>query len=82
MKNSKKLKLILQILICVLIILIGIVGVYAKSSNMYKNKFPHTYTLGSDINGTTVIQFEPDDTINTIYYDKQGNSSRQRRSGS
>ena len=73
MKNSKKLKLILQILICVLIILIGIVGVYTKSSNMYKNAFPHIYTLGSDINGTTVIEFSPDDTVETIYYDKDGN---------
>lgn len=73
MKNSKKLKLILQILICVLIILIGIVGVYTKSSNMYKNVFPHNYTLGSDINGTTVIEFSPDDSNETIYYDKDGN---------
>jgi len=72
-KNSKKLKLILQILICILIILIGIVGVYTKSSNMYKNQFPHTYTLGSDINGITVIEFSPDDTVETIYYDKDGN---------
>jgi len=72
-KNSKKLKLILQILICILIILIGTVGVYTKSGNMYKNKFPHTYILGSDINGTTVIEFSPDDTVETIYYDKDGN---------
>jgi len=72
-KNSKKLKLILQILICILIILIGIVGVYTKSSNMYKNEFPHIYTLGSDINGTTVIELSPDDTVETIYYDKDGN---------
>lgn len=73
MKNSKKLKLILQILICILIILIGIVGVYTKSSNMYKNAFPHDYTLGSDIAGTTVIELTPDDTVETIYYDKDGN---------
>lgn len=73
MKNSKKLKLILEILICVLIILVGIVGVYTKSSNMYKNLFPHTYTLASDIGGTTVIEFSPDDTKETVYYDKDGN---------
>ena len=73
MKNSKKLKLILQILICILIILIGIVGIYTKSGNLYKNLFPHTYTLGSDINGTTVIEFSPDDTVEKIYYDKDGN---------
>lgn len=73
MKNSKKLKLILEILICVLIILIGIVGVYTKSTNMYKNQFPHTYTLASDINGATVIELKPDDSVDTIYYDKDGN---------
>ena len=73
MKNSKKLKLILEILICVLLILIGVVGVYTKSSNMYKNKLPHTYTLASDINGATVIVLTPDDSIETIYYDKDGN---------
>lgn len=72
MKNSKKLKLILEILICVLIILIGIVGVYTKSSNMYKNNFPHTYALASDINGSTVIEFTPDDSVETVYYDKDG----------
>ncbi len=73
MKNSKKLKLILEILICILIILIGIVGVYSKSSNMYKNVFPHEYTLNSDIAGTTIIELTPDDTVETIYYDKDGN---------
>jgi len=73
MKNSKKLKLILQILICILIILIGIVGVYSKSCNMYINEFPHDYTLGSDISGTTLIELTPDDTVETIYYDKDGN---------
>ena len=72
MKISKKLKLILQILICILIILIGIVGVYEKRGNMYKNIFPHTYTLGSDINGITIIEFRPDDSIETTYYDKDG----------
>ena len=73
MKNSKKLKLILKILICILIILIGIVGVYTQSGNMYKNEFPHRYTLGSDINGITIIELSPDDTVETIYYDKDGN---------
>ena len=73
MKNSKKLKLILEILICILIILIGVVGVYTKSSNMYKNIFPHSYTLASDINGSIVIEFSPDDSVETIYYDKNGN---------
>ena len=73
MKNSKKLKLILHILICILIILIGIVGVYSKSGNVYKKRFPHDYTLGTDIAGTTVIELSPDDTVETVYYDKDGN---------
>lgn len=73
MKNSKKLKLILQILICILIILVGILGIYTKSTNMYKNIFPHTYTLGSDIAGSIAIEFSPDDSKQTIYYDKDGN---------
>lgn len=72
MKNSKKLKLILQILICILMILIGIVGIYSKSSNMYKNVFPHNYTFGADISGITVIEFSPDDSVETTYYDKDG----------
>lgn len=73
MKNSKKLKLILRILICILITLLGTVGIYTKQTNEYKNLLPHTYTLGSDINGITAIQFKPDDSKNTVYYDKDGN---------
>lgn len=72
MKNSKKLKLILEILICILIFLIGTVGVYTKSSNMYVNQFPHIYTLASDVVGSTVIEFTPDDSKETVYYDKDG----------
>jgi len=72
MNNSKKLKLILQILICILIILIGIVGIYTRNGNMYINLLPG-YTLGSDINGVTFLEFEVDDTKETVYYDKEGN---------
>lgn len=72
MKNSKKLKLILQILICVLIILIGVVGIYTRNSNIYTSILPK-YILGSDINGATILELEVDDSKETIYYDKDGN---------
>ena len=35
LKDRKKLKLALMILICVLIILIGFVGIYVKTTNKY-----------------------------------------------
>ena len=72
MKNSKKLELILKILVCILIILIGTVGIYTKENSMYNNLLPD-YTLGSDIKGSTILELEVDDTKNTVYYDKDGN---------
>lgn len=71
MKNSKKLKLILMILICILIILIGVIGIYAKSGISYKNVIPE-YTFASDIKGTTILEFEVDNSKETIYLDKDG----------
>ena len=71
MKNSKKLKLILMILICVLIILVGVIGIYTKIGISYKNIIPE-YTLASDIKGTTILEFEVDNSKETIYYDKEG----------
>jgi len=70
--NSKKLKLIVKILICILIFLIGVVGIYNKSGNMYKNLLPK-YAFDSDIKGITALEFEVDDSVETIYYDKDGN---------
>lgn len=72
MKNSKRLKLTLMILICVLIILVGFLGIYAKKGNLYKNILPE-YLFASDIKGATILQFKVDDSKNTIYYDKDGN---------
>lgn len=72
MKNSKKLKLTLMILICVLIILIGFVGIYLKKGNSYKNILPN-YELTSDLKGSTILELEIDDSTETIYYDKDGN---------
>lgn len=72
MKSSKKLKLTLMILICVLIILIGFLGIYSKKGNSYKNKLPN-YKLTSDLKGSTILELEVDDSTETIYYDKDGN---------
>lgn len=72
MKKSKIMKLILMILICVLIILVGFVGIYSKKLNAYKNNLPE-YELASDLKGSTVLEFEVDDSTETIYYDKDGN---------
>lgn len=72
MKSSKKLKLVLMILICVLIILIGFLGIYLKKGNSYKNKLPN-YKLTSDLKGSTILELEVDDSTETIYYDKDGN---------
>ena len=71
MKSCKKLKLTLMILICVLIILIGIVGIYQKKGNSYKDVMPK-YNLSSDLEGSTVLEFEVDKGTNTIYLDKDG----------
>lgn len=71
MKNSKKLKLVLMILICILVILIGYVGIYSKASNSYKNILPE-YKLASDLKGSTVLEFEVDESTETIYLDKDG----------
>lgn len=72
MKSSKKLKLTLMILICVLIILIGFVGIYLKKGNSYKNILPN-YELTSDLKGSTILELEVDDSTETVYYDKNGN---------
>ena len=72
MKNSKKLKLTLMILICALIILVGFLGIYLKKGNSYKNILPN-YKLTSDLKGSTILELEVDDSTETIYYDKDGN---------
>lgn len=71
MKNSKKLKLTLMILICTLIILVGFLGIYLKKGNLYKNIMPK-YELASDLKGSTVLEFEIDEGTEKIYYDKDG----------
>lgn len=71
MKSTKKLKLLLVILICIAIILIGFVGIYVKKANKYSNKIPD-YKLASDLKGTTIIELSVDDSTDTVYYDSEG----------
>lgn len=72
MKKNKIMKLTLMILICILIILVGFIGVYSKKLNSYKNNLPE-YELASDLKGSTVLEFEIDDGTEKVYYDKDGN---------
>ena len=71
MKIRKKLSLILMVLICILLILIGFVGVYEKDINKYINKIPK-YKLSSDLKGSTIFELTPDSSNKTTYYDKDG----------
>ncbi len=71
MKKNKIIRLTLMILICLLIILVGFVGIYMKKANAYKNILPD-YTFASDLKGATVYELEVDDSNETIYYDKEG----------
>ena len=71
MKSSKNLKLVLMILICTLLILIGIFGIYLKKGNSYKNVLSE-YELSTDIVGSTVLEFEVEEGKETIYLDKDG----------
>lgn len=71
MKNSKKIKLILIILICILFILAGMFGIYVKKGNSYKNLLPD-YKLASDFKGSTTLELEVDRTKETVYYNNEG----------
>lgn len=72
MKKTKNLKLIFITLICIAIMLVGFFGIYIKNKNRYSNNMKD-FTLASDLKGSTVIELEVDNTINTTYYDKDGN---------
>ena len=51
--------------------LMGFVGILKKENNSYKNILPN-YKFASDIKGATILEFEVDDSKQTIYYDKDG----------
>lgn len=71
MKTKKRLKLALMILVCLTLILVGFVGIYAKQLNQYVNKIAD-YQFAPDIKGQTILELEPDDSKETKYYDKDG----------
>lgn len=71
MKNRRNLKMVLMILICMIIILVGFVGIYSKNGNRYINQLPK-YQLASDLKGETILELEVDHSTNTKYYNKEG----------
>ncbi len=71
LKSRKKLKITLMIFICILISLVGFVGIYSKNGNQYSNIIPD-YKFASDLKGSTVLELEVDTSTNTVYYDAEG----------
>lgn len=71
-KKNKTLKIILAILVVILISLISFGGIFVKDKNRMKNLLPE-YQLGNDFNGSRVFTIKPDSTVNTEYYDSEGN---------
>lgn len=72
MNTNKKLKLLLIVLVCILVILIGFFGIYKRKGNAYKNLVPD-FLLSSDLKGSTTLELEVDKSTNKEYYDKDGN---------
>lgn len=70
--KNNTLKIILAILVIILISLISFVGIFVKDKNRMKNILPD-YELGMDFAGGRVFNIKIDDTVNTEYYDKDGN---------
>lgn len=70
--KNNTLKIILSILVIILISLISFIGIFVKDKNRMKNILPD-YVLGMDFAGGRVFNIKIDDTVNTEYYDKDGN---------
>lgn len=70
--KNNTLKIILAILVIILISLISFIGLFVKDKNRMKNILPN-YELGMDFAGGRVFNIKIDDTVNTEYYDKDGN---------
>lgn len=70
--KNNTLKIILAILVIILISLISFIGIFVKDKNRMKNILPD-YELGMDFAGGRVFNIKIDDTVNTEYYDKDGN---------
>lgn len=70
--KNNTLKIILAILVIILISLISFIGIFVKDKNRMKNILPN-YELGIELTGGRVFNIKPDETVNTEYYDKDGN---------
>jgi len=68
----KKVKLITLILIIILISLISFGGLYLKTDYKFENVLPE-YKLGRNLSASRVIEIVPDETVNTIIKDAEGN---------
>lgn len=68
----KKIKLITLILIIVLISIISFGGLYLKTDYKFKNVLTE-YKLGRNLSASRVIEIVPDETINTVIKDAEGN---------
>ena len=77
MKLNKKLTVILIILLILLISMISFVGIYVQNKNKMQSVVA-PYTFAMDMDGARKIVLEVDDTVNTIYYDKDGNKVEEK----
>ncbi len=73
-KFLKTIRLIAVLLLMVFIIVIGFVGVYARTNGIWGNVLPE-YNLGMELAGYSELHFELDTTEETkeIYLDENGN---------
>lgn len=73
-KFLKTIRLIAVLLLMVFIIVIGFVGVYARTNGIWGNVLPE-YNLGMELAGYSELHFELDTTEDTkeIYVDENGN---------
>lgn len=72
MKTEKTLKKVLIILFIILISLISFGGIFVQDTKFVKNIIPE-YQLGTDLTGSTIVEFKVNDATNTVIYDKEGN---------
>ncbi|MBR6505182.1 MAG: hypothetical protein IKT41_05755 [Clostridia bacterium] len=68
----KKIKLITLILIVVLISLISFGGLYLKTDYKFENVLPE-YKLGRNLSASRVIELVPNEEVNTVIKDAEGN---------
>lgn len=71
-KNGKKFKIIIAVLIVILISLISFIGIYAKKNGNYKN-IVEDYILGMELKGNRTLILKPDDSTKTVTKDAEGN---------